>query len=137
MFICRNRFLFVHKFFGTNPGHHTVTSFTKPGPAILTLPISFAPCLLISIIKSTQVTILVIFIHQSFLQYISFHSIRAIQRETERNSGLGSSWSSFCGILSLISQLIYDDIDVAQGVAFLTNFRIICNHNKNIQYPYL
>ena len=54
--------------------------------------------------------ILVIFIHQSFLQYISFHSIRAIQRETERNSGLGSSWSSFCGTLSLISQLIYDDI---------------------------
>jgi hypothetical protein len=34
MFICRNRFLFVHNFFGTNPGHHTVTSFTKPGPAI-------------------------------------------------------------------------------------------------------
>jgi hypothetical protein len=35
------------------------------------------------------VTILVIFIHQSFLQYISFHSIWAIQRETERNSGFG------------------------------------------------
>jgi hypothetical protein len=41
---------------------------------------------------------------------ISFHSMRAIQRETERNSGLGSSWLSFCGTLSLISQLIYDDI---------------------------
>ena len=54
MFICRNRFQFVHKFFGTKPGHHAVTSFTKPGPAILSLPISFAPCLLISIIKSTQ-----------------------------------------------------------------------------------
>ena len=27
--------------------------------------------------------------------------------------------------------------DVAQGVAFLTNFRIICNHNKHIQYPCL
>jgi hypothetical protein len=54
MFICRNRFLFVHKFFGTKPGHHAVTSFTKPGPAILTLPISFAPCLLISIIKNTS-----------------------------------------------------------------------------------
>jgi hypothetical protein len=23
-------------FFGTKPGHHAVTSFTKPGPAILT-----------------------------------------------------------------------------------------------------
>jgi hypothetical protein len=57
-----------------------------------------------------KVMILVIFIHQSFLQYISFHSMWAIQRETERNSGLGSSWSSFCGTLSLISQLIYDDI---------------------------
>jgi hypothetical protein len=44
----------------------------------------------------------VIFIHQSFLQYISFHSMWAIQRETERNSGLRSSWSSFCGTLSLI-----------------------------------
>jgi hypothetical protein len=52
----------------------------------------------------------VIFIHQSFLQYISFHSLWAIQRETERNSGLGSSWSSFCGTLSLIPQLIYDEI---------------------------
>jgi hypothetical protein len=52
---------------------------------------------------------LVIFIHQLFLQYISFHSMWAIQRETERNSELGSSWSSFCGTLSLISQLIYDD----------------------------
>ena len=31
-------------------------------------------------------TILVIFIHQSFLQYISFHSMWAIQRETEQNS---------------------------------------------------
>jgi hypothetical protein len=49
-----------------------------------------------------KVTILVIFIHQSFLQYISFHSMWAIQRETERNSGL-----SFCGTLSLISQLIW------------------------------
>ena len=39
-------------FFGTKPGHHAVTSFTKPGPAILTWPISFAPCLLISIIKA-------------------------------------------------------------------------------------
>jgi hypothetical protein len=39
-------------FFGTKPGHHAVTSFTKPGPAILTWPISFAPCLLISIIKT-------------------------------------------------------------------------------------
>ena len=25
-------FLFVRKFFGTKPGHHVVTSFTKPGP---------------------------------------------------------------------------------------------------------
>jgi steroid 5-alpha reductase family enzyme len=57
-----------------------------------------------------KVTILVICIHQSFLQYILFHSIWAIKRETERNSGLGSCWSSFCGTLSLISQLIYDDI---------------------------
>jgi hypothetical protein len=56
------------------------------------------------------VTILVIFIHQSFLQYISFHSMWVIQRETEWNSVLGSSWSSFCGTFSLISQLIYDDI---------------------------
>ena len=95
--------LFVRKFFGTKPGHHVVTSFTKPGPAILTWPISFAPCLLISIIKSTKWWFLSS-IHQSF------HSMRAIQRETERNSGLGSSWSSFCGTLSLISQLIYDDI---------------------------
>ena len=47
-------------------------------------------------------TILVIFSHQSFLQYISFQSMWAIQRETERNLGLGSSWSSFCGTLSLI-----------------------------------
>jgi hypothetical protein len=39
-------------FFGTKPGHHAVTSFTKPGPAILTWPISFAPFLLISIIKA-------------------------------------------------------------------------------------
>jgi hypothetical protein len=29
-------FLFVRNFFGTKPGHHAVTSFTKPGPAILT-----------------------------------------------------------------------------------------------------
>jgi hypothetical protein len=44
----------------------------------------------------------------------SFHSMWAIQRETERNSGLGSSWSSFWGTLSLISQLIYDDINYEQ-----------------------
>ena len=76
MLICRNRFLFVHKFFGTKPGHHAVTSFAKPGPAILTLPISFAPCLLISIIKSTQ---------WRFLSYLftnrSFNTFRSIQLE--------------------------------------------------------
>jgi hypothetical protein len=31
----------------------------------------------------------------SYVQYISFHSMWAIQRETERNSGLGSSWSYY------------------------------------------
>ena len=42
---------------------------------------------------------------------ISKHGAKEMgQRETERNSGLWSSWSSFCGRLSLISQLIYDDI---------------------------
>ena len=50
-FCCFGSCLFVI-FFGTKPGHHAVTSFTKPGSAILTLPISFAPCLLISIIKA-------------------------------------------------------------------------------------
>jgi hypothetical protein len=44
----------------------------------------------------------------------SFNIVRSIQceqfKEKQRNSGLGSSWSSFCGTLSLISQLIYDDI---------------------------
>jgi hypothetical protein len=45
----------------------------------------------------------------------SFNTFRSIQFEQfkeklERNSGLVSSWSSFCGTLSLISQLIYDDI---------------------------
>ena len=39
-------------FFGTKLGHYAVTSFTRPGPAILTWPISFAPFLLISIIKA-------------------------------------------------------------------------------------
>jgi hypothetical protein len=37
------------------------------------------------------VTFLVIFIHQSFLQYISFHSMWAIQRETERIRGWGKA----------------------------------------------
>ena len=73
MFICRNRFLFVHKFFGTKPGHHAVTSFTKPGPAILTLPISF---LLISIIKSTQWRFL-----SSLFTNRSFNTFRSIQFE--------------------------------------------------------
>jgi hypothetical protein len=45
----------------------------------------------------------------------SFHTFRSIQCEQfkeklEWNSGLGLRWSSFCGTLSLISQLIYDDI---------------------------
>ena len=97
-------------FFGTNPGHHAVTSFTKPGPAILTWPISFAPCLLISIIKSTKWR----FLSSLFINR-SFHTFRSIQCEQfkeklEWNSGLGLRWSSFCGTLSLISQLIYDDI---------------------------
>jgi hypothetical protein len=39
MFICRNRFQFVHNFFGTKPGHHAVTSFTKPGPGVYKLDI--------------------------------------------------------------------------------------------------
>ena len=57
--------LFVN-FFGTKPGHHAVTSFTNPGPAILTWPISFTPCLLISIIKSTKWRFLSsLFIHRS------------------------------------------------------------------------
>jgi hypothetical protein len=47
-FCCFGSCLLVN-FFGTKPGHHAVTSITKPGPAILTWPISFAPCLLISI----------------------------------------------------------------------------------------
>ena len=81
---------------------HDWTSFTKPGPAILTWPISFAPCLLISIIKSTKWR----FLSSLFINR-SFNTFRSIQRETERNSVLGSSWSSFCGTLSLISQLIY------------------------------
>jgi hypothetical protein len=34
-FCCFGSCLFVI-FFGTKPGHHAVTSFTKPGPAILT-----------------------------------------------------------------------------------------------------
>jgi hypothetical protein len=118
-FLVRNNSLFLKEiliqqctlslfliFFGTKPGHHAVTSFTRPGPAILTWPISFAPCLLISIIKTTKWR----FLSSFFLQYISFHSMWAIQRETEWNWGLGSRWSSFCGTLSLISQLIYDDI---------------------------
>ena len=88
--------------FGTKPGHHAVTSFTKLGPAILTWPIYFAPCLLISMIKSTKWW----FLSSLFINH-SFNTFRSIQRETERNSVLGSSWSSFCGTLSLISQLIY------------------------------
>ena len=34
--ISLDQILFVGNFFGTKPGHHAVTSFTKPGPAILT-----------------------------------------------------------------------------------------------------
>ena len=93
----------------TKPGHHAVTSFTKPGPAILTWPMSFTLCLHISIIKSTKWRFL-----SSLFINLSFNTFRSIQceqfRETEQNLGLGSSWSSFCGTLSLISQLIYDDI---------------------------
>ena len=47
-------FLFVRNFFWNKTGSSHVTSFTKPGPAILTWPISFAPCLLISIIKNKK-----------------------------------------------------------------------------------
>ena len=61
---------------GTKPGHHTVTSFTKPGPAILTWPISFAPCLLISIIKSTKWR----FLSSLFINR-SFNTFRSIQCE--------------------------------------------------------
>ena len=65
-FYCFGSCLFVI-IFGTKPGHHAVTSFTKPGPAILTWPISFAPCLLISIIKSTKWRFLSsLFINRSF-----------------------------------------------------------------------
>ena len=38
-------------------------------------------------------------------------------------------------VASVCHYFVEDHSDVAQGVAFLTNFRIICNHNKNIQYP--
>ena len=85
MFICRNRFLFVHKFFGTKPGHHAVASLTKPGPAILTLPISFAPCLLISIIKSTQWRFL-----SSLFTNRSFNASRSIQFEYSKRN-----WAKF------------------------------------------
>ena len=36
--------------------------------------------------------------------------INAVKRQRNLGLGLVSSWSSFCGTLSLISQLIYDDI---------------------------
>jgi hypothetical protein len=62
--------------FGTKPGHHAVTSFTKLGPAILTWPIYFAPCLLISMIKSTKWW----FLSSLFINH-SFNTFRSIQCE--------------------------------------------------------
>ena len=53
------------------------------------------------------------------------------------------SWFYHTIFKVLTTQILYPKcsrmhhFDVAQGVAFLTNFRIICNHNKNIQYPCL
>jgi hypothetical protein len=84
----------------------TGTSFTKPGPAILTWHISFTPCLLISIIKSTKWRFLSsLFINRSFN---TFRSTQCEQFKEKLSEIWG--WSSFCGTLSLISQLIYDDI---------------------------
>ena len=74
-FCCFGSCLFV-MFFGTKPGHHAATSFTKPGPAILKWPISFAPCLLISIIKSTKWR----FLSSLFINR-SFNTFRSIQCE--------------------------------------------------------
>ena len=97
-------------FFWNKTGSSCCNIIHETGSCHFDMTHFFRPVLTYIINYKHKVTILVIFIHQSFLQYISFHSMWAIQRETERNSGLGSSWSSFCGTLSLISQLIYDDI---------------------------
>ena len=61
-------------FGGTKPGHHAVTSFTKPALAILTWPIYFAPCLLISMNKTTKWRFLSsLFINRSFNTFRSIH----------------------------------------------------------------
>jgi hypothetical protein len=103
-------FLFVRKYFWNKTGSSCCNIIHETGSCHFDMTHLFRPVLTYINNQKHKVTILVIFIHQSFLQYISFHSMWAIQTETERNSGLGSSWSSFCGTLSLISQLIYDDI---------------------------
>ena len=69
-------FLLVRKKFLNKPGLHPVTSFMKPGPAILTWPISFAPCLLILVIKSTKWR----FLSSLFINR-SFNTFRSIQCE--------------------------------------------------------
>ena len=95
------------RFRGTKPGHHAVTSFTKPGPAILTWPISFAPCLLISIIKSTKWRFLSsLFINRSFN---TFRSIQCEQFKEKLSEIRG--WSQADRHFAahyLIPQLIYD-----------------------------
>ena len=74
-------FLFVRKKCWNKTGS---SCFTKPGPAILLWPISFAPCLLISISKSTKWRFLSsLFINRSFS---TFRSIQCEQFKAEKLS---------------------------------------------------